>query len=378
MTPLRILLACVAAFREPPSGGGSENHLRWEVHELYRFADPHFGLRGICVALGLAFASCVVHAETVAIEGERYAVLRFDGTKVLPLANQMTLTGGKVPPAENVESQLTYVIAVDRLRQEIFVYTLESLWRIDAVQLGSQSESFHAWGDSGVRVYQDSQWQRGEPGSIWHLGIRPIFGDVLDLPFEGGKADLISTVVSSVKECQIPGVSDAEVRAEWLRHRWVAEDGTQVVANLIHKGSVISAVRAVENERDSRRYSCKSIVFRNGKPWEIRSGTIRLDFEGTLPVRMNELRDELEIRFSPDRLMKDRGVVEVPQSRDSTRLKRSGYEVSELILAASVTIFVLSVVFRWFLIKNGRVSHAQIANVRFFGSGHWGDRLLRL
>jgi hypothetical protein len=73
---------------------------------------------------------------------------------------------------------------------------------------------------------------------------------------------------------------------------------------------------------------------------------------------MNELRDELEISFPPDRPMKDRSVVEVPQSRDSTRLKWIGYEVSELILAASVAIFLLSVVFRWFLIKNGRVSHA--------------------
>lgn len=297
--------------------------------------------------------SVLFTGKTAFVNGDdNIAILRFDGTKVLPHENQLGLGVREWEPGSSTTTTVTYMLVCDKQQGVVYFYAREPLWRIDTASIDDEKVFMRIWGDRGVLSFNDEVWKTGSSSDLWFAGMRTIFADVFGLPLKGSIDDLVNAIQRSVERVVFRGNSAWDNSNDLMRYRSVAKEGVQVVVNLFHNGEIISATRVAISKPEESVDDCKAIIFKGNKPWEIREGQVRR-------ITSNKLPDEIIALVGPGGTSikekwllaaTDRAAQMGPAKRSPKREDRDTNWKNSL-LVVWITVVGMSIVFRGYVVS---------------------------
>ncbi len=291
----------------------------------------------------------------------RFAIMRFEGTSSLILNNQPFRPLNKAAPDQSGETpsdtQAVYVLVADTEKKEVQLYAKMALWRMDTGGIDETKE--YLWHETiaGATMLYENDLVPIPAGSLWAFNVRSVFADVFDLPVDGEITALVSKIALQCEEANLGVKSENFTSGDRLQQRSVDDDGKKLTVNNFFGGQILSAVHvekisaAKESSAATKKFNCKSMMFFNEKPTEIRTGVLSVERSTALPIEIALMKTSSvgsDVGPTPSsRLTTTKDVTPTKGGKNGRSKSDNSWNVAALIVGG--LIFLVAIVSRTIL-----------------------------
>ncbi len=290
---------------------------------------------------------------TLVSDQSRFCVIEIKGESSFPHSNQATFmmegTNQSIKKDSDAisVSPALYLLVVDRLSNELFLYSKIPLWRMDTGGIDQGVEClWFVSAEKAMRVDSNGAYRATKPQEMmWSPITKSLFIDLLQFSPSDALPDQIKQIGKQSEKLDFgeSGNSSAGTR---LVQRIVPSDDSKVVINNTISGQLLTAVTVNRNPEFKNVFDCKAIVYLAEKPMETFTGALTLQSLAELPESVSRLidlsRQPPPVKDVPEEELAEANSEMSKDAASDSRESQGRWNIL-LLVSGSVAVFVVLV-----------------------------------